>query len=132
MPEPIFAGRRLLVVDDEYSIASTLKLIFESRGFEVRMATSAEQALHILKGWEPDIAILDVFLPAMNGIDLAILLGTTYPMCRVILFSGQPRSGELSSKAAAEGHPFEVLAKPIHPEDLLSRAAKLLKPRPNA
>ena len=132
MSDPIFSGRRLLVVDDEYSIASTLKLIFQSRGFEVRIATSAEQALQLINGWEPDIAILDVFLPAMNGIDLAILLGTTHPTCRVILFSGQPRSGELSNKAAAEGHPFEILAKPIHPDDLLSRAARLLRPKANA
>lgn len=132
MLDPIFAGRRLLVVDDEYTIASTLKLIFQTRGFEVRAATSAEQGHQLIKGWEPDIAILDVFLPAMNGIDLAILLGTTCPGCKVILFSGQPRSGELSTKAAAEGHLFEVLVKPIHPEDLLSRTAKLLRPNPNA
>ena len=120
------SGRRVLIVDDEATIARTLSIIFKNRGFDARAAHSAEEALQLMQNWEPDIAILDVCLPLMNGIDLAILLMNSHPKCKLVLFSGQPRSAELSEQAAKEGHIFEILAKPLHPDILLERAAELL------
>ena len=122
------SGRKVLIVDDEATIARTLGIIFKNRGFDARAVYSAEEALQLMQSWEPDIAIIDVCLPGMNGIDLAILLMSTHPTCRLVLFSGQPRSAELSDQAAREGHIFEILAKPVHPDILLERAAQLLSP----
>ena len=122
------SGRKVLIVDDEATIARTLSIIFKNRGFDARAAYSAEEALQVMQSWEPEIAIIDVCLPAMNGIDLAILLMSTHPKCKLVLFSGQPRSAELSDQAAKEGHLFEILAKPVHPDILLERAAQLLSP----
>ena len=122
------SGRKVLIVDDEATIARTLSIIFKNRGFDARAAYSAEEALQVMQNWEPEIAIIDVCLPAMNGIDLAILLMNTHPKCKLVLFSGQPRSAELSDQAAKEGHLFEILAKPVHPDVLLERAAQLLSP----
>ena len=67
---------RVLIVDDERTIADTLVLIFSANGYETRASYSAEQALEIIADWLPDLAILDVVLPKMNGVDLAILLTT--------------------------------------------------------
>ena len=122
------SGRKVLIIDDEATIARTLSIIFKNRGFDARAAYSAEEALQVMQNWEPEIAIIDVCLPAMNGIDLAILLMNTHPKCKLVLFSGQPRSAELSDQAAKEGHLFEILAKPVHPDVLLERAAQLLSP----
>jgi DNA-binding response OmpR family regulator len=119
---------KVLVVDDETNIRNSLAAIFTSRGYESKTAFSAEQAVEIIAGWEPDLAIVDVGLPKMNGIDLAIALKNGHPTCRVLLFSGQPNTADLLAQAEANGHLFEIVAKPAHPTVMLNRAAHLLSP----
>jgi DNA-binding NtrC family response regulator len=123
-------NHRVLIVDDEKTICATLAAIFTSRGYESKVAFSAEQAIEIIAEWQPDLAILDVGLPKTNGIDLAIALKTSHPACRVLLFSGHPGTIDLLADAAADGHAFEIMAKPAHPTVLLDRAADLLSVNP--
>jgi DNA-binding response OmpR family regulator len=121
---------KVLIVDDEKIICESLAAIFTSRGYESKVAFSAEQAVEIIAEWQPDLAILDVGLPKTNGIDLAIALKTSHPACRVLLFSGQPGAIDLIADAAEHGHPFDIVAKPVHPAVLLDRAADLLSVNP--
>jgi DNA-binding response OmpR family regulator len=118
--------RNLLVVDDEKMIADTLAAIFLTRGYAVQVAYTAERAIEIIAAWEPHVAIVDVMLPLMNGIDFSIVLKSNYPNCGILLFSGQPDSGALLEEAAKKGHSFEMLAKPLHPAFVLERVGKLL------
>jgi CheY-like chemotaxis protein len=118
--------RRVLIVDDEHVVADTLAAIFSSSGYQARAAYSAEEALHLIPVWMPELAIVDVYLPKMNGIELAILLRAQYPKCRLSLFSGQAGTSELIAAAEAGGYCFEVLAKPIPPAEMLRIAAGLL------
>ncbi len=118
----------LLVVDDEPTVADTLALIFANHRYQVRIAYSAEQALELVREWVPSLAIVDVCLPAMNGVDFSILLLAIHPECRVLLYSGRPESADLVAQAAAAGHSFEILAKPAPPDQMLLRAAQLLRP----
>lgn len=127
MPDSIPRRAELLVVDDEPAVADTLSLIFGRQGYRVKIAYSSEQALELIRDWQPDLAIVDVCLPGMNGVDFSILLQASYPQCRVLLSSGQPESGDLVAAAAQAGHPFEILAKPVPPEELLVRAAEILR-----
>jgi DNA-binding NtrC family response regulator len=117
---------KLLIVDDERIIADTLAMIFNNNGYEAKPAYSAEYALEIIAEWEPAIAILDVILPAMNGIDLGILLKASKPSIKVMLISGQIVSGTLVGDAAKQGHAFDILPKPIEIPELLGVAARLL------
>jgi DNA-binding NtrC family response regulator len=117
---------RVLIVDDERTIADTLALIFSSRGYETQTAYTAEQAIEIVAEWLPDLAITDVVLPQTNGIDLAILLTAHCPACRVMLFSGQAVTVDLLAEAAKKGYKFEILAKPAHPTVMLETALNLL------
>jgi DNA-binding NtrC family response regulator len=117
---------KILIVDDEVHIAETLGLVFSAQGYEVRAANSAEQAVEILAQWQPDVAILDVMLPQMNGIDLALVTQTNYPSCRLLLISGHPETGTLLEEAKAKGHRFDILAKPVHPEYILAAVSDLL------
>jgi DNA-binding response OmpR family regulator len=118
--------RRVLVVDDEKAIADSLVLIFNQRGYQARAAYSAEEAVAMLDEWPPMLAVLDVILPKMNGIDLAILLKADVPYCEVVLISGQLATSALAQRAAENGRNFYIHAKPIHPLDLLSAAENLL------
>jgi CheY-like chemotaxis protein len=119
-------GSRILIVDDEVVIADTLAQIFSIHGQRVRVAYSAEQAIKLIEGWKPDLAILDVVLPQMNGIDLAIFLRENHPSCQMLLFSGQIITAALAAEAARKGHDFEILPKPVLVPDLLNKAAQLL------
>jgi CheY-like chemotaxis protein len=118
--------RRVLIVDDERVITDTLVTIFSQSGYEVKGAYSSEQALASLEDWHPDLAIIDVLLPAMNGIDLAIRIKPEWPHCHITLFSGQAATSDLLDLALKNGHTFDVLAKPVHPSELLEMAGRLL------
>ncbi len=118
--------RRILIVDDELAIADTLQMIFQMQRYDARVAYSAERAVELIAEWQPELAILDVILPEMNGIDLAIVIKANYPMCHVILFSGHTNTSMLLEEAGKKGHNFEVLAKPVMPDLMLERASELL------
>ena len=127
MPEHV-GERRILLVEDEKVIADTLGKILSSNGYDTRVAYSAEAAMAALSLWSPHLAILDVMLPNMNGIELAVALKERFDRCHVLLFSGQPAAEGLMQKARSEGHEFEILAKPIHPTIMLDTISNLLCP----
>jgi CheY-like chemotaxis protein len=117
---------KILVVDDEVKVAETLALIFSTRGYEVRVAYSAEQAIETLAEWKPDLALVDVMLPQMNGIELGIALEQNYPQCQLLLLSGHPGTSALLEGAREQGHNFDILAKPLHPAYILDTVSHLL------
>lgn len=120
-------AERPKVLDDERVVADTLGIVFSKSGYDARAAYSAEEALALIPVWTPQLALIDVYLPGMNGIDLAIRLKAEYPLCRISLFSGDPGTGDL---LAASGQPFEVTAKPVSPSEMLAIASRLLAPSP--
>jgi DNA-binding response OmpR family regulator len=125
MPE-IVGERKILIVEDEKVVADSLGRILSTQGYDIRVVYSAEAALHLLPEWSPNLAVLDVMLPKMNGIELAVALKGRRDRCHVLLFSGQPSVESLMQKARNEGHDFEILAKPVHPTVMLNAISNLL------
>jgi len=120
-------GAKILIVDDDNHVAETLELIFMARGYKVRMALSAEDAIELIADWEPSLAIVDVMLPRMNGIQFRDVLQSNYPNCQVILMSGHPGTEDLLQSNRRDGQPLlEILAKPLHPTHLLEIVAGML------
>ena len=115
------ARPKVLVVDDERVIADTLAMILNQSGFEARAIYSGEGALELAASFVPDMLISDVIMADLNGIDAAIRIKELLPGIKVLLFSGQAATADLLEKARAQGYEFEILAKPVHPQDLLSR-----------
>ncbi len=112
---------RVLVADDEQVIANTLAIILNQAGFEARAVYSGEKALEELDSFQPDMLISDVIMTGMTGIDVGIATRKKLPNCKVLLFSGQAATADLLEHARAEGHEFDILAKPVHPTDLLAK-----------
>lgn len=112
---------RVFVVDDESVIATTLATILRHQGFEASSYDSPIEALKAAGESAPELLISDVMMPEMSGIELAIKMRGTYPECKVLLFSGQAATANLLEQARADGHDFELLTKPVHPSDLLTK-----------
>lgn len=112
---------RVLVADDEQVIANTLAIILNQNGFEARAVYSGEKALEALDTFHPDMLISDVIMTGMTGIDAAIQTRVKLPHCKILLFSGQAATADLLERARTQGHEFEILAKPVHPTDLLAK-----------
>jgi DNA-binding NtrC family response regulator len=115
------ARPKVLVVDDERVIADTLAMILNQSGFEARAIYSGEGALELVPTFVPDMLISDVIMADLNGIDAAIRIKELQPGIKVLLFSGQAATADLLEKARSQGYEFEILAKPVHPQDLLNR-----------
>jgi CheY-like chemotaxis protein len=112
---------KVLVADDERVIADTLAMILNQSGFEARAVYSGEKALESVTSFVPDMLISDVIMADLNGIDAAIRIRQLLPGIKVLLFSGQAATADLLEKARANGHEFDILAKPVHPQDLLNK-----------
>jgi CheY-like chemotaxis protein len=117
------AKRRVLVVDDEQVIADTLSIILNKAGFEASPVYTGTAAVESARTIQPDLIISDVIMPDMNGIEAAIQIRAFLPGCKILLFSGQAATADLLESARAKGHEFEILAKPVHPQDLLAKLA---------
>jgi CheY-like chemotaxis protein len=112
---------KVLVADDERVIADTLAMILNQSGFDARAVYSGEKAVETASTFAPDMLITDVIMADLNGIDAAIAIRASLPKIKILLFSGQAATADLLEKARAKGYEFEILAKPVHPQDLLSR-----------
>jgi CheY-like chemotaxis protein len=112
---------RVLVADDEQVIANTLAIILNQAGFEARAVYSGEKAIDALDTFHPDMLISDVIMTGMTGIEAAIQTRAKLPKCKILLFSGQAATADLLERARTQGHEFEILAKPVHPTDLLAK-----------
>jgi len=120
MPETTLKPK-VLVADDEHVIADTLAMILSQSGFDARAVYSGEGALELAPTFEPDMLISDVIMADLNGIDAAIRIRALLPSIKILLFSGQAATADLLEKARTQGYEFEILAKPVHPQDLLNR-----------
>lgn len=112
-------SRRILIADDEHTIADTLATILEMHGFETRTAYDGRQAVALALQWRPHILLTDVLMPVMDGIEAAMAICEILPDCRVILLSGLASNTDLPTELQQRGLYFEVLCKPIPPEELL-------------
>lgn len=113
---PMDAGRRLLLVEDDSSVAVVALELLEGLGLEVRTVETAPQALDLLKRERFDMMLSDVVMPGgMTGIELARLCGRDYPDMRVVLTSGY--AGEDVDAALADA-PWPFLRKPYSGQQL--------------
>jgi CheY-like chemotaxis protein len=113
------ARKTVLVVDDEALIADSVAQILNRNGFEATAKYSGKAAIEFVEAECPDIILSDVIMPHYNGIQLAKAIRLLCPDTRVLLFSGNAATLDLLDQESHEGQSFEVLAKPVHPRQLL-------------
>lgn len=112
---------KVLVADDEQIIANTLAIILNRAGFDARAVYSGEELVEMAQSFQPDVLISDVVMSGITGIEAAIEVLAKLPSCKILLFSGQAATVKLLERARVEGHTFEMITKPVHPNELLAR-----------
>jgi CheY-like chemotaxis protein len=111
--------RKILVVDDNLDACEMLKMALSHAGHVVSIATDGETAIATAAMFGPEVAVLDIGLPGMNGYELARWLRASHPHLRLIALTGYGREKDV---AAAKAAGFDAhCAKPIEIEALLER-----------
>jgi DNA-binding response OmpR family regulator len=120
--------RRVLVVEDDASISLGLRINLEAEGYSVLMAEDGERALEIARAEGPDLLILDVMLPRMNGLEVLQTLRKEGRMMPIIILSA--RTGEMDKVTGLELGAEDYVAKPFSLAELLARVRAALRRAP--
>ncbi len=115
---------RILVVDDNVRLARTLASYLEMEGHQVDQAYDGEGALSAAGSRVPDVVVLDINMPSLDGFAVCRTIRTTSPATSVIIVSG--RGGEDDARRAAEAGAAVHLTKPISLLELQSSIRRLL------
>ena len=110
---------RILVVDDEPLIADTIVQILNRNGFIAQAAYGGREAIDAARLTNPELILSDVLMPHIDGVETAITIQKFLPATRIVLFSGQAATVEILARARTRGYQFELLAKPLHPTELI-------------
>lgn len=116
-----------MIVDDEEGIQTTLSGIFEDEGYETVSAASGEEAVRSARELNPDIVLLDIWLPGMDGMQTMKELRKFSPDLPVIMISGHANI-ELAVKATKMGA-YDILEKPLSMEKILLTVVRALEKR---
>jgi DNA-binding response OmpR family regulator len=118
-PEPT-----VLIVDDEPGILRLIKVELEAQGFDVMAAPGGERALELAGERWPDIAVLDILMPAMSGLELMKRL-RAQRMLPVILLTA--KDTEADKIRGLESGADDYLSKPFSPDELSARVRAVLR-----
>jgi DNA-binding response OmpR family regulator len=117
--------RRVLIVEDDAGIALGLRINLEAEGYEVLSAEDGEAGLALARGEGPDLLILDVMLPKMNGFQVLQAIRREGLMMPIIVLSA--RTGEMDKVTGLELGAEDYVAKPFSLAELLARVRAALR-----
>ena len=120
-------GKKILVVDDEQQLALAVKIRLQSVGYEVMTAHDGAEALDLIKREQPDLVILDVLMPNMDGYSCLREINARFGRSKmpVIILTARDRMKDLFELEGIE----DYVIKPFDHEDLLVRIDRVLKKR---
>ena len=120
---------KILVVDDDENIRNTMKTILEDEGYIVDLAATGSEAIQKTKKSAYNIALLDIRLPDMEGVELLKLIKDTVPRTRKIMVTGYPSMQ--NAIAALNKNADAYLVKPVDIENLLNTVKEQLQLQEN-
>ncbi len=118
---------KVLVVDDEEPIQELLRYNLEKDGYEVKTAGDGQKAVDIAKKFQPDLVLLDIMMPKMDGVETCRLLREIPELQKTFIIFLTARSEEYSEVAAFDVGADDYITKPIKPRALISRIAALFR-----
>ena len=118
---------KVLVVDDEEPILELLKYNLEKNGYEVKTAQDGAKAVDIARKFIPDLVLLDIMMPKMDGVETCRQLRDLPELQKMFVVFLTARSEEYSEVAAFDIGADDYITKPIKPRALMSRISALFR-----
>ncbi len=118
---------KVLVVDDEEPILELLRYNLEKSGYEVKTAQDGQKAVDIARKFLPDLVLLDIMMPKMDGVETCRLLRDIPELQKTFVVFLTARAEEYSEVAAFDVGADDYINKPIKPRALMSRISALFR-----
>jgi DNA-binding response OmpR family regulator len=117
---------KVLIVDDEPNIVISLEFLMDQAGYEVAVARSGEEALAQIRAFQPDVVLLDVMLPGINGFDILqrVRQNATWQQIAIIMLTAKGRDVEVAKGLALGANAY--VTKPFSTRDLLAEVRRCL------
>ncbi len=116
--------RRALVIDDEKALATLVAGYLERDGFEVHLAYDGPEGLDAARSVDPDVVVLDLGLPGLDGVEVCRQL-RTFSDCYVVMLTA--RADEIDTLIGLSVGADDYMTKPFSPRELQARIAALLR-----
>lgn len=116
---------RVLVVDDEILLAEAVALAFESDGWEVRTAFKGRDVLFLAREFQPDVIVLDIMLPDIDGLEVLARVRSGREETRVLFLTARDSQDDRITGLTAGGDDY--VTKPFSIEELIARARGLAR-----
>jgi two-component system, OmpR family, KDP operon response regulator KdpE len=118
------APRNVLVVDDEPQITRVLRTTLSGHGYLVRTAGDGDEALEVMRGWQPDVVITDLSMPNMAGLELTRRIRAKSQLPIIVL---SVRGEETTKVEALDAGADDYVTKPFNMNELLARLRASLR-----
>jgi len=114
-------SKKILVVDDEPSIARLVKMSLAVEGYEVKTAGSGFEAMESIEGDKPDLVVLDIMMPGMNGYEVCMEIRKkpVFKSVKIIFLTARGNPGDAQQGFSIGGDDYII--KPFDPEELLEK-----------
>lgn len=118
--------KKILIVDDEPNIVVPLEFLMEQNGFQVMIAQSGEESLEIIAKDRPDLILLDIMLPGIDGFEVCeiVRLNSEWKDIRIIFLTAKGREVDIAKGMVLGAD--EYITKPFSNEHIVRRVRELL------
>jgi two-component system alkaline phosphatase synthesis response regulator PhoP len=117
----------ILIIDDEEDIRELLKYNLKKEGYLVEVAENGEVGLALMKALQPDLILLDVMMPGMDGIEVCDAIRSTPGFQQTLICFLTARNEDYSQIAGLDSGADDYVSKPVRPKVLISRINALLR-----
>lgn len=117
---------KILIADDEPNIVISLEFLMQQSGYEVATARDGEDAMQKIASFQPDLVLLDIMLPKLNGFEVCqrIRENSEWSRIKIIMLSAKGREIEVSKGIALGADAY--VTKPFSTKDLIAQVQRLL------
>jgi len=119
--------KKVLIVDDEQNIAISVEYLMRREGYDVSIARDGEEGLSMIRSTKPDLVLLDVMMPKMDGFQVcsAVRADANLAAVRIIMLTAKGREAEVEKGLSLGADAY--IPKPFSTSDLVSRVNALLE-----
>jgi len=120
-------AQKVLLVDDEQDIVDLLKYNLEREGYHVLTALNGKDAIKLAKANRPDLIVLDIMMPGMDGVEVCTLLRQQQEFKNTLITFLTARGEDYSQIAGFDAGADDYITKPVRPKVFVSKVKALLK-----